>query len=107
MLRKNQSTLRFKRVRPRNETDIPPIGAPSWCLNEAALERFNRSKYNIPRYDYDTEDYDDINTNDTDDNNTNDTDDNNENARKRKADVNTSGRGKKTKKSKHKKPKKK
>jgi hypothetical protein len=33
---------------------VPPIGAPSWCLNENALERFNRSSADIP-YDHDTD----------------------------------------------------
>jgi hypothetical protein len=32
------------------------MGAPSWCLNEEALKRFNRSSVDIPVYDYDTDD---------------------------------------------------
>jgi hypothetical protein len=36
-------------------TSAPPIGAPSWCLNQDALERFNRSNDNIPIYDQDTD----------------------------------------------------
>lgn len=100
LLRKNQSTLKYKRVQPREESSAPPIGAPSWCLNEEALERFNRSKDNIPKYDYDTD------TSDIDDND-------NENANtsrgKRKADVNRREKKttsqKKKRKSKHKKKK--
>ena len=34
---------------------MPPAGAPSWCLNREALEKFNRLTKNIPVYDYDTD----------------------------------------------------
>jgi hypothetical protein len=34
---------------------VPPAGAPSWCLNREALEKFNRLTKNIPVYDYDTD----------------------------------------------------
>lgn len=111
LLRKKQPALKCKRVQPRDETNTPPIGAPSWCLNKEALERFNRSNDNIPRYDYDTEGYNDSD-NDTDDN---DDDDANTNRGKRKTDANTNRRKRKTnpqkklkkKEKKHKKSKKK
>ena len=57
LLRKNPAIQRIKRVqRYKTTTSIPPKGAPSWCLNQQALERLNRSTNNIPVYDYDTED---------------------------------------------------
>ena len=37
---------------------MPPIGVPSWCLNQDALEQFNYSNVNIPVYDYNTDDQD-------------------------------------------------
>lgn len=43
---------------------MPPIGTPSWCLNENALERFNRSNINIPVYDYNTDSAQDESDND-------------------------------------------
>src|SRR6266496_1462941 len=95
-LKKNQPTLKCKRVQARDETSSPPIGAPSWCLNEEALNRFNRSDDNIPRYDYDTEDYDDSNNNDTDNIYNNDNEDANTSRGKRKTDANTSRKKRKT-----------
>jgi hypothetical protein len=99
LLRKNPSTLKYKRVQPREESSTPPIGAPNWCLNKEALERFNRSEYNIPEYDYDTD------TSDIDDN-----DNGNASVGKRKADANRKEKKtsqKKKRKSKEKKHKKK
>jgi hypothetical protein len=56
LLRKKPQTLKIKRVeRYKTTTNEPPIGAPSWCLNQEALERFNRPTNNIPVYDCDTE----------------------------------------------------
>lgn len=70
-LRKKQSTLKQKRIQRDKTTSVPPIGAPSWCLNREALRKFNRSVENIPIYDYDTDEEDiqdqDLNV-DTEDN---------------------------------------
>lgn len=68
LLRKKPVTLKIKRVEKyKSTTNEPPIGAPSWCLNQEALERFNRPTNNITVYDYDTED--NSNHNDTEDDN--------------------------------------
>jgi hypothetical protein len=40
----------------KNPNGAPPIGAPSWCLSDEALEKFGRQTENIPVYDYDTGD---------------------------------------------------
>jgi hypothetical protein len=73
LLRKKQRTLKIKRVEKyKTTTNKPPTGAPSWCLNQEALKRFNRLTNNIPVYDYDTEEsqkYDNGDHNDTEDNN--------------------------------------
>ncbi|CAB5371872.1 unnamed protein product [Rhizophagus irregularis] len=50
-----------------NTSSIPPIGAPSWCLNQEALNQFNRSSINILVYDYDTDDIQNNSDNDTED----------------------------------------
>lgn len=42
----------------------PPIGVPSWCLNQDALERFNHSNVNVPVYDQDTDSVQDESDND-------------------------------------------
>ena len=56
LLRKKLLTLERKKARSRGDTSrVPPIGAPSWCLNQEALERFNRSNVNILVYDDDTD----------------------------------------------------
>lgn len=84
LLRKKPITLKIKRVEKyKTTTNEPPIGAPSWCLNQEALERFNRPTNNITVYDYDTEEsqeYDNSNHNDTEDDN----EEANSNKRKRK-----------------------
>jgi hypothetical protein len=92
-LRKKQSTLKQKRIQRDKTTGVPPIGAPSWCLNREALRKFNRSVENIPVYDYDTDEEDIQDQNHNDDNN----EENNSSKRKKR----------KTKKSKEKKHKKK
>ncbi|RIA88147.1 hypothetical protein C1645_826795 [Glomus cerebriforme] len=67
-LRKNPPTLKQKRVHlDKTPASVPPIGAQSWCLNEEALKRFNRSSANILVYDYDTDDVQDNSNNDTKD----------------------------------------
>lgn len=59
LLKKKPSTLKRKRAQSSqsryNTSNVPPIGAPSWCLNQEALNRFNRSDDNTV-YDYDTDD---------------------------------------------------
>ncbi|PKC57220.1 hypothetical protein RhiirA1_472832 [Rhizophagus irregularis] len=56
LLRKKPPNLKCKRVLDKTETaSVPPAGAPSWCLNREALEKFNRLTKNIPVYDYDTD----------------------------------------------------
>lgn len=67
-LRKKPPTLERKKSRSRDNTSsVPPIGTPSWCLSQQALERFNRSNVNIPVYDCDTDNSQDNNDNDTED----------------------------------------
>ncbi|PKC57568.1 hypothetical protein RhiirA1_472293 [Rhizophagus irregularis] len=55
----------------KNPASVPPIGTPSWCLNEDALKKFNCQTDNIPIYDYDTEDHDNS-SNDSENNTTGD-----------------------------------
>ncbi|GET62646.1 hypothetical protein GLOIN_2v1488788 [Rhizophagus irregularis DAOM 181602=DAOM 197198] len=56
LLKKKPPNLKCKRVLDKTETvSVPPAGAPSWCLNREALEKFNRLTKNIPVYDYDTD----------------------------------------------------
>ncbi|POG57931.1 hypothetical protein GLOIN_2v1488990 [Rhizophagus irregularis DAOM 181602=DAOM 197198] len=51
LLRTKQTTLKYKRIDGNiQETGVSPNGAPSWCLNKAALERLNRST-EVPIYD--------------------------------------------------------
>lgn len=71
LLRQKPQNLKTKRIEKYKSTnDQPPIGAPSWCLNEEALKRFNRPTNNIPVYDYDTaEESDNNNHNDIEDDN--------------------------------------
>ncbi|PKC73390.1 hypothetical protein RhiirA1_451180 [Rhizophagus irregularis] len=79
LLRIKQTTLKYKRIDGNvQETGTPPNGAPSWCLNKAALERLNRST-EVPIYDWDSEN-DSYNGDDDDDyNNPPDIDNNNNN----------------------------
>lgn len=55
LLQKKPSDVENNKIRKRNTSGMPPIGAPSWCLNQDALKRFNRSNENIPIYDRDTD----------------------------------------------------
>ena len=94
-MRKKQPTIKQKSVQVDKSTSVPPIGAPSWCLNEEALNKFNRPTNNIPIYDYDTEDHGN-NNNDSENDITND----NESREKRRKSNNNEGReNKKRKKS--------
>lgn len=68
MLRKKPLTLKRKRVQRDKTTSVPPIGAPSWCLNREALEKFDRITEDIPLYDYDTDEEDNNNNNEEDTN---------------------------------------
>jgi hypothetical protein len=79
LLRTKQTTLKYKRIDGNvQETGAPPNGAPSWCLNKAALERLNRST-EVPIYDWDSEN-DSYNGDDDDDyNNPPDIDNSNNN----------------------------
>ncbi|PKC00824.1 hypothetical protein RhiirA5_427648 [Rhizophagus irregularis] len=55
----------------KNPASVPPIGTPSWCLNEDALKKFNCQTDNIPIYDYDNQDHDNS-SNDSENNTTGD-----------------------------------
>ncbi|GBC52299.1 hypothetical protein GLOIN_2v1488626 [Rhizophagus irregularis DAOM 181602=DAOM 197198] len=79
LLRTKQTTLKYKRIDGNvQETGAPPNGAPSWCLNKAALERLNRST-EVSIYDWDSEN-DSYNRDDDDNyNNPPDIDNNNNN----------------------------
>lgn len=71
LLKKKPLTLKRKRAQSsqsrHNTSNVPPIGVPSWCLNQEALERFNYSNVNIPVYDYDTDNIQDNSDNDIED----------------------------------------
>lgn len=80
MLKTKQATLKYKRIDGYvQETGMPPIGAPSWCLNKVALERLNRSTEEVPIYDWDSEDgsYNGDDNYDDDNNSPDDIDNNN------------------------------
>ena len=63
LLRSKPITSRRKRVDVnKNPLGVPPIGAPSWCLNEEALRKFGRPTNNIPIYDHNTDSDHDSNT---------------------------------------------
>ena len=72
LMRTKLLQFKYKRVqRDKTISNIPPIGAPNWCLNEEALEKFNRATDNIPVYD----DIDDDSEDDDRGNNGNNTED--------------------------------
>ncbi|PKB94872.1 hypothetical protein RhiirA5_437873, partial [Rhizophagus irregularis] len=80
LLKTKQATLKYKRIDGYvQETGMPPIGAPSWCLNKVALERLNRSTEEVPIYDWDSEDgsYNGDDNYDDDNNSPDDIDNNN------------------------------
>src|SRR5436190_23785027 len=53
LMRTKPLQFKYKRVqRDKTTSNIPPIGAPNWCLNEEALEKFNRATDNIQVYDH-------------------------------------------------------
>ena len=55
LLKKKPQTLKRKRANSASMSSIPPKSAPSWCLTQEALKRFNRSSDDIPIYDYSTD----------------------------------------------------
>jgi hypothetical protein len=56
LLRKKPQSLNRKRInKEKGKLSVPPIGAPNWCLSEAALTKFGRETNNIPSYDYDSD----------------------------------------------------
>ena len=55
MRKKQQNLKKCKRVHVDKTASIPPAGAPSWCLNREALEKFNCSTEIIPIFDYNTD----------------------------------------------------
>ncbi|CAB5355035.1 unnamed protein product [Rhizophagus irregularis] len=73
LLKKKLLTLKCKRAQSSqlryNTSNVPPIGVPSWCLNQDALEQFNYSNVNIPVYDYNTDDQDNSDNDIEDENN--------------------------------------
>ncbi|CAB4476588.1 unnamed protein product [Rhizophagus irregularis] len=55
-LRKKPRILKIKRVqRCKTTTSMPPVDTPNWCLTDEVLKRFNRSTNEIPTYDYNTD----------------------------------------------------
>ena len=96
-LRKKQPTLKQKQIHSDKTTSVPPIGAPSWCLNREALRKFNRSIENIPIYDYDT-DEEDIQDQDQDHNDNNNEVNNSSKRKKRKTKKSKEKNQKKSKK---------
>ena len=100
-MRKKKPKLKRKRVHQNvNNVSVPPIGTPSWCLNNEALEKFNRSTNDIPVYDDgDTGDTDEEEIHDNSNHNTSENDDDNDSRRDNSS--------KKRKKNKHKKKSKK
>lgn len=94
-MRKKPATIKIKRVgKYKTNTSLPPKGAPSWCLNQEALIKLNRSTRNIPVYDYNT-DEEDIQSSSHDTDN-----EANSNTKKRKEKKKSKQKGKKHKKSK-------
>ena len=84
LLRKKESIFNRKRANRNKTNSVPPIGAPSWCLSIEALEKFGRPTDNIPNYDPEGEDIEDIEDENSD--HQNDESDNNiaESSRKKK-----------------------
>lgn len=98
-MRKKQPNLKQKRVQTDKNNSVPPIGAPSWCLNEEALKKFNRPTNNIQIYDYDTEEHNNSNNDSEDDI----TDDDESREKRRKTNDNESRKRKKSSKQKRRK----
>ena len=89
LLWKKESIFKQKRANRNKTNNVPPIGAPSWCLSIEALEKFGRPTDNVPNYDPEGEDEDIEDIEDIEDENSdhqNDESDNNiaESSRKKK-----------------------
>jgi hypothetical protein len=104
LLRKQPPSLNRKRKQDDKITTVPPIGAPSWCLNNMALIKFGRDTDNIPSYDRDSDEVQDeedgdIQERNTDSNNNsedeNNDDDNGSSSHKRKKKNKSNKKGKK------------
>ena len=86
LLRKKESIFKRKRANKNKTNNVPPpIGAPSWCLNIEALEKFGRQT-DVPNYDPEGEDEDIEDIEDENSDHQNDESDNNiaESSRKKK-----------------------
>ena len=95
-MRKKPPSMKQKRVQTDKTTSAPPLGVPSWCLNEEALKKLNRPTDNIQTYDdYDSEDQA-ISNNDSE--NITTTDDESRETRRRKTNNNEGRQNKKRKK---------
>jgi hypothetical protein len=86
LLRKKESIFKQKRANRNKTNNVPPIGAPSWCLSIEALEKFGRPTDNVPNYDPEGEDEDIEDIEDENSDHQNDESDNNiaESSRKKK-----------------------
>jgi hypothetical protein len=60
LLRKKQPILKRVKKNKTNDNGAPPIGAPSWCLNKEALEKLGRLTNDIPHFDLEDSDFNDI-----------------------------------------------
>ncbi|RIA85089.1 hypothetical protein C1645_831293 [Glomus cerebriforme] len=101
--KKNLPTLKQKRVHlDKTPASVPSIGVQSWCLNEEALKRFNRSSANIPVYDYDTDDVQDNSNNNTEDKDNNREENSNRTNSRKKRKTKKKSKQKKNKKHKSK-----
>ena len=86
LLRKKESIFKQKRANRNKTNNVPPIGAPSWCLSIETLEKFGRPTDNVPNYDPEGEDEDIEDIEDENSDHQNDESDNNiaESSRKKK-----------------------
>lgn len=104
LLRKQPPNLNRKKKQEDRTTTVPPIGAPSWCLNNMALIKFGRDTNNIPSYDCNSDEVQDeedgdIQDHNTDSNNSEDeNDDNGSSSHKRKKKNKSRKKGLKQKK---------
>lgn len=72
----------LKRVKKNktNDNGAPPIGAPSWCLNKKALEKLGRLTNDIPHFDLEDSDFNDIDDRYSEDHQNDENDNNNSTA---------------------------
>src|SRR6266487_1511092 len=86
LLQKKESIFKQKRANRNKTNNVPPIGAPSWCLSIEALEKFGHPTDNVPNYDPEGEDEDIKDIEDKNSDHQNDESDNNiaESSRKNK-----------------------